>query len=68
MTGGLANPVVSTAETVGATGIALFAVALPVITLVVVVALLVWVYKRIRRRFAGRRDGAGEPVPVDPKR
>ena len=31
MTGGLANPVVSTAETVGATGLSLFAIALPVV-------------------------------------
>jgi hypothetical protein len=68
MTGGLANPVVSTAETVGATGLALFAVALPIITLVVVVALLVWVFRRLRRRFVGRAGSEGETVPAEPKR
>jgi hypothetical protein len=68
MTGGLANPVVSTAETVGATGLALFAVALPIITLVVVVAFLVWVFRRLRRRFVGRAASEGETVPAEPKR
>jgi hypothetical protein len=68
MTGGLANPIVSTAETVGATGLALFAVALPIITLVVVVALLVWVVRRLRRRRVGRGAGQGEAVPAEPKR
>ena len=33
MTGGLGNPVVSTAETIGATGLSLFAIALPLIAL-----------------------------------
>jgi hypothetical protein len=68
MTGGLANPVVSTAETVGATGLALFAVALPVITLVVVVGLFVWVFRRLRRRFVGRAGSQGETLPAEPKR
>ena len=68
MTGGLANPVVSAAETVGATGLALLAVALPIITLGVVVALLVWVVRRVRRRLVGREAGAVEAVPVEPKR
>jgi hypothetical protein len=68
MTGGLANPIVSTAETIGATGLALFAVALPIITLVVVVALFVWVVRRLRRRGAGRGAGQRETMPVEPKR
>jgi hypothetical protein len=57
MTGGLANPIVSTAETVGATGIALFAILLPVLALVVVVTLLAWVARKVRRRLAGRVSG-----------
>jgi hypothetical protein len=68
MTGGLANPVVSTAETVGATGLALFAVALPIITLVVVIALFVWVFRRLRRRFVGPAANDGGTLPAEPKR
>lgn len=68
MTGGLANPVVSTAETIGATGLALFAVALPVITVVVVVALFVWVIRRLRRRRVAEAANGSPTVPVDPKR
>ena len=56
MTGGLANPVVSTAETAGATGLALVAIALPVIALLVVIALLAWIVRRVARRLARRRD------------
>jgi hypothetical protein len=55
-TGGLANPVVSTAETIGATGLALFAIVLPVLALAVVVLLVVWLVRRIRRFLARRRD------------
>jgi hypothetical protein len=65
MTGGLANPVVSTAETVGATGLALFAIALPVAALVVVVVLLVWLARRVGRVLGRKRragpTGAGNP-------
>ena len=55
MTGGLGNPVVSTAETIGATGLSLFAIALPVIALVLIVVLLFWVVRRTGRLFSGRR-------------
>jgi hypothetical protein len=55
MTGGLGNPVVSTAETIGATGLSLFAIALPVVALVLIVVLLVWVVRRTGRFFFGRR-------------
>jgi hypothetical protein len=70
MTGGLANPVVSTAETVGATGLTLFAIALPVLALVVIVVLLVWVVRKARRVFAARRRGsdAAEVATIEPDR
>ncbi len=69
MTGGLANPVVSTAETVGATGLALFAIALPVLALVVVVVLLAWAWRKARRLLGRRRGTAdGAVATVEPKR
>jgi hypothetical protein len=46
-TGGLGNPVVAAGETVGAIGLALLAIAVPVVVLVVVVWVVGW---RIRRR------------------
>ena len=55
MTGGLGNPVVSTAETIGATGLSLFAIALPLVALVLIVVLLFWVVRRTGRFFFGRR-------------
>jgi hypothetical protein len=69
MTGGLANPVVSTAETVGATGLALFAIALPVIALIVVLLLLVWIGRRAGRALARRRRGPADALPPpEPRR
>ena len=56
MTGGLANPAVSTAETVGATGLSLFAIALPVIALLLIVALLYWAVRKTGRLLFGRRQ------------
>lgn len=61
-TGGLANPVVSTVETVGATGIAALAIALPVLCFVLVVALLWWAARRTGRLLAGRRKAASPPA------
>lgn len=55
LTGGLANPVVSTVETVGATGVALFAIIVPVLTLVAIVALLYWGTRKAGRVLFGRR-------------
>jgi hypothetical protein len=55
MTGGLGNPVVSTAETIGATGLSLFAIALPLVALVLIFVLLFWVVRRTGRFFSGRR-------------
>lgn len=69
MTGGLANPVVSTAETVGATGLALFAIVLPVLALVLVVMLLAWSWRKARRLLGrGRSTAESAAAPVEPKR
>ena len=54
-TGGLANPVVSTVETVGATGITILAIAVPVLCFVAVVALLWWAARKAGRLMFGRR-------------
>lgn len=55
MTGGLANPVVSTVETVGATGLSIFAIVVPLACLVAVVALLAWAIRRAGKVLFGRR-------------
>ena len=59
MTGGLANPVVSTVETAGATGLSLLAIATPVICLVLVVALLIWAVRKAGRFVFRRRKQMG---------
>lgn len=63
MTAGLANPVVATVETVGATGIAILAVAVPLLCLVAIVALLYWATKKAGRLLFGRhrRSEASQP-------
>jgi hypothetical protein len=58
MTGGLANPVVSTVETVGATGTAVLAIAVPLLCLVAVVALLWWATRKAGRLLFGRRKAS----------
>lgn len=55
MTGGLANPVVSTVETVGATGLAVLAIAVPLLCLAAIVALLYWATRKTGRLLFGRR-------------
>jgi len=55
VTGGLGNPVVSTVETVGATGLSLLAIALPLVCLLAVVVLLVWATRKAGRLMFGRR-------------
>ena len=50
LTGGLANPVVSTSETAGALLLAVVAIAVPLVCLAIVVLLLVWLVTRLRRR------------------
>jgi hypothetical protein len=64
MTGGLGNPAVSTAETIGATGLSLFAIALPFLALIVIVALLVWLVRKAGRIVLGR--GSRAPAPREP--
>ena len=59
-TGGLGNPVVSTVETVGATGLSILAIALPLVCLVAVVALSVWATRKAGRLMFGRRRAARE--------
>ena len=46
MTGGLANPVVSTVETVGATGLSIIAIVVPLVCLVAVASVLVWAIRK----------------------
>jgi hypothetical protein len=60
-TAGLANPLVAVAETVGATGLAVLAVAFPLLCLVLVAAMVYAVMKFARRLAPGRRRGAGTP-------
>jgi hypothetical protein len=62
LTGGLGNPAVSTAETVGATGLSLFAVALPFVALLAVVVLLYWLVRKAGRFLFGRRTSTGAPA------
>jgi len=63
MTGGLANPVVSTVETVGATGIAVLAIAVPVLCFVAVVALLWWAARKAGRVLFGRNKAQPPATP-----
>ncbi len=61
-TGGLANPVVSTVETVGATGLTILAIAVPVLCFVAVVVLLWWVARKAGRLMFGRRKTPQPPA------
>ena len=61
MTGGLANPVVATVETVGATGVALLAVIVPLACFVAIVALLWWATRKAGRVLFGRGRDASTP-------
>jgi Domain of unknown function (DUF4126) len=54
MTAGLANPLVAAVETVGATGIAILAVMVPLLCLAAIVALLYWATKKAGRLLFGR--------------
>ena len=64
-TGGLGNPVVSTVETVGATGLSIFAIVLPIVCLIAVVALLIWAARKAGRLVFGRRRDAREASRPD---
>jgi hypothetical protein len=57
-TGGLGNPIVSTAETAGATVLSVLAIALPLLCLLLVVLVLFWSARRIVRFFAARSNPA----------
>lgn len=50
LTGGLGNPVVSTAETAGAATISILAIVAPIICVAAAAALFVWFVRRRRRR------------------
>jgi hypothetical protein len=52
-TGGLGNPIVSTAETGGAVAISILAIAAPIICVAATVALIVWLVRRRRHRSLG---------------
>jgi hypothetical protein len=54
-TGGAANPVVSTAELIGAIGTALLAITLPIVCLALVIAMFVLVFRAAGRLRFGRR-------------
>lgn len=57
MTGGLGNPVVSTAETAGAATVSILAIVAPLICLLGAIAIVVWAIRRLRRS----RSGAVRP-------
>lgn len=55
VTGGLANPVVSTVETAGAATVSILAIIAPLLCLACAIAIGVWGLRRLRRWRAGRR-------------
>jgi len=58
-TAGFANPVVSTGEAIGSTALSLFAITLPLICAIAVVAVVVWIVRKAGRLvFARRRTSA----------
>ena len=59
LTGGAGNPVISTAELLGAVGTALLAVLLPIACLVAVLALLLFAFRATGRLLFGRHSVAG---------
>ncbi|HET6350285.1 MAG TPA: DUF4126 domain-containing protein [Candidatus Krumholzibacteria bacterium] len=58
MTAGLGNPVVSTLELGGSLITSILAVLVPLLAVSLVVALLVWLFRRSRRFLFGRRQAA----------
>ena len=55
-TGGLANPVVSTAETAGAATLSIMAILVPLLCLIVVIVLMVWAVRKVGRVMLRRRS------------
>jgi hypothetical protein len=49
LTGGLGNPVVSTAETAGAATVSVLAIVAPILCVVVAIAVVVWALRRVLR-------------------
>jgi hypothetical protein len=50
VTGGLGNPVVSTAETAGAATVSIIAILAPLLCLAVAIVIVVWAIRRLRQR------------------
>jgi hypothetical protein len=63
MTAGLANPVVATVETVGATGIAVLALVVPLLCLAAIAGLLYWATKKAGRLLFGQNRGTEVSQP-----
>lgn len=61
LTGGVANPIVGFAELVGAVGLSLLAVLVPIATIVVLSLLLCMVFHRAGRLIFGRRVNPSAP-------
>jgi hypothetical protein len=61
LTGGAANPVLATAELVGAVGTAALAILLPIAGLVAILVLLVASFRATGRILFGRPRAAGQP-------
>ena len=53
-TGGLGNPVISTAETTSAIALSILAIAVPVLALLAVIALLIWTIRKAGRVMSRR--------------
>ena len=60
-TAGLGNPVVSTAETAGATVLSILAILVPIVCLVLVGIVLFWAVRRIVRFFGSRSHAERSP-------
>jgi hypothetical protein len=71
VTAGLANPVVATAELAGSLLTSILAIVVPLLAVVLIVALLLWMYRTSRRVFFGRsapapaRDNHALDTPSD---
>lgn len=61
LTGGLGNPIVSTAETAGATTISVLAIAAPIICAVAALAFVIFLFRRFRRTRVRRDISAARP-------
>ncbi|MHB1192005.1 MAG: DUF4126 domain-containing protein [Longimicrobiales bacterium] len=64
-TAGIANPVVSTAETVGALGMTALAIAVPLLSLLAIIVFLVWAVRRAGRLLFGRRPSTEPDTEPD---